>query len=161
MGTFCYHWRALNASVMSILPPILPKKKGFFQQHPEFRLDFIIKCQIQIDLHRLSGTSLNALGWKTVKDELNNIQDFHVLQHKELKNQWDYLKRQWKIWRGLINWIGHGYDPVSGTFDLLEEVWANIIAVNFEAKKYKIASLQYRDLLEKLFDGLSATGDFA
>ncbi|KAF6145882.1 hypothetical protein GIB67_028877 [Kingdonia uniflora] len=145
----------------TIPPPILPKKKGFFQQHPEFRLDFIIKCQTQIDLHRLSGTSLNALGWKTVKDELNNIQDFHVLQHKELKNQWNYLKRQWKIWRGLINRTGHGYDPVSGTFDWPEEVWENIIAVNSEAKKYKIAPLQHRDLLEKLFDGLSATGDFA
>ncbi|KAF6153278.1 hypothetical protein GIB67_003468 [Kingdonia uniflora] len=146
---------------MSIPPTILPKKKGFFQQHPEFRLDFIIKCQAQIDLHRLSGTSLNALGWKTVKDELNNIQDFHILQHKELKNQWDYLNRQWQIWRGLINRTGHGYDPVSGTFNWPEEVWANIIAVNSEAKKYKTAPLQHRDLLEKLFDGLSATGDFA
>ncbi|KAF6152028.1 hypothetical protein GIB67_010602 [Kingdonia uniflora] len=120
-----------------------------------------MKCQAQIDLHRVSGTFLNALAWKTVKDELNNMQDFHVLQHKELKNQWDYLKRQWKIWRGLINRAGHGYDPVSGTFDWPEEVWANIIAVNYEAMKYKTVPLQHRDLLEKLFDGLSATGDFA
>ncbi|KAF6142439.1 hypothetical protein GIB67_039403, partial [Kingdonia uniflora] len=113
-----------------------------------------------IDLHRVPGTSLNALAWKTVKVELNNMQVFYVLQHKELNNQWDYLKRQCKIWRGLINWTGHGYDPVLGTFDWPEEVWANIIAVNFEAKKYKTAPLQHRDLLEKLFDGLSATGDF-
>ncbi|KAF6137289.1 hypothetical protein GIB67_036326 [Kingdonia uniflora] len=148
-------------SIPPTIPPPILQKKGFFQQHPEFRLDFIIKCQAQIDLHRLSGTSLNALGWKTVKDELNNIQDFHVLQHKELKNQWDYLKRKWQIWRGLINRTGHGYDPVSGTFDWPEEVWANIIAVNSEAKKYKTAPLQHRDLLEKLFDGLSATGEFA
>ncbi|KAF6141861.1 hypothetical protein GIB67_003232 [Kingdonia uniflora] len=84
--------------VMSIPPPILPKKKGFFKQHPQFRLDFIIKCQAQIDLHRLSGTSLNALAWKTL---------------------------------------------------------------NYEARKYKTAPLQHRDLLEKLFEGLSATGDFA
>ncbi|KAF6171882.1 hypothetical protein GIB67_011779 [Kingdonia uniflora] len=33
--------------------------------------------------------------------------------------------------------------------------------VNYEGKKYKTAPLQHRDLLEKLFDGLSATGDFA
>ncbi|KAF6158026.1 hypothetical protein GIB67_014820 [Kingdonia uniflora] len=158
-----------SVMVMSISPtipqpipqPIPPKKGGFFQQHSKFRLDFIMKCQTQIDLHRVSGTSLNALAWKTVKDELNSMQDFHVLQHKELKNQWDYLKRQWQIWRGLINWTGHGYDPVSGTFDWPEEVWANIIAVNSEAKKYKTAPLQHRDLLEKLLDGLSATEDFA
>ncbi|KAF6156974.1 hypothetical protein GIB67_039735 [Kingdonia uniflora] len=147
--------------VISIPPPILPKKKGFFKQHPQFRLDFIIKCQAQIDLHRLSGTSLNALAWKTVKDELNNIQEFHVLQHKELKNQWDYLKRQWKIWRGLINWTSHGYDPISGTFDWPEEVWENIIALIYEARKYKTAPLHHRDLPEKLHEGLSATGDFA
>ncbi|KAF6172911.1 hypothetical protein GIB67_035465 [Kingdonia uniflora] len=35
------------------------------------------------------------------------------------------------------------------------------LVVNSEAKKYKTAPLQHRDLLEKLFDGLSATGDFA
>ncbi|KAF6134983.1 hypothetical protein GIB67_021733 [Kingdonia uniflora] len=33
--------------------------------------------------------------------------------------------------------------------------------VNSEAKKYKTAHLHHKDLLEKLFDGLSATGDFA
>ncbi|KAF6169036.1 hypothetical protein GIB67_038533 [Kingdonia uniflora] len=35
------------------------------------------------------------------------------------------------------------------------------MSVNFEAKKYKTVPLQHRDLLEKLFDGLSTTGDFA
>ncbi|KAF6139459.1 hypothetical protein GIB67_018417 [Kingdonia uniflora] len=35
------------------------------------------------------------------------------------------------------------------------------IKVNSEARKYKTAPLQHRDLLEKLFEGLSATGDFA
>ncbi|KAF6137223.1 hypothetical protein GIB67_030987 [Kingdonia uniflora] len=34
------------------------------------------------------------------------------------------------------------------------------LLVNSEAKKYKITPLQHKDLLEKLFDGLSATGDF-
>ncbi|KAF6175476.1 hypothetical protein GIB67_021966 [Kingdonia uniflora] len=33
--------------------------------------------------------------------------------------------------------------------------------VNSKAKKYKTSPLQHKDLLEKLFDGLSATGDFA
>ncbi|KAF6140558.1 hypothetical protein GIB67_019083 [Kingdonia uniflora] len=76
-------------------------------------------------------------------------------------NQWDYLKKQWQVWRGLLNRTGHGYDLVSDTFDWPEDVWENIIAVNFETKKYKTVPLQHRDLLEKLFDGLSATGDFA
>ncbi|KAF6175946.1 hypothetical protein GIB67_003434, partial [Kingdonia uniflora] len=35
------------------------------------------------------------------------------------------------------------------------------LLLNSEAKKYKTAPLQYRDLLEKLIDGLSATRDFA
>ncbi|KAF6156719.1 hypothetical protein GIB67_017141, partial [Kingdonia uniflora] len=33
--------------------------------------------------------------------------------------------------------------------------------VNSEARKYKTTPLQHQDLLEKLFEGLSATGDFA
>ncbi|KAF6134795.1 hypothetical protein GIB67_002196 [Kingdonia uniflora] len=35
------------------------------------------------------------------------------------------------------------------------------LEVNSEARKYKTAPLQHRDLLEKMFKGLSATGDFA
>ncbi|KAF6137040.1 hypothetical protein GIB67_030804, partial [Kingdonia uniflora] len=50
---------------------------------------------------------------------------------------------------------------VSGTFDWPEDVWENIIALNSKVKNYKTASLKHRDLLEKFFDGLSATGDFA
>ncbi|KAF6145594.1 hypothetical protein GIB67_037627 [Kingdonia uniflora] len=56
--------------------------------------------------------------------------------------------------RGLINRTGHGYNPVSRTFDWPEDVIS-------EAKKYETAPLLHRDLLEKLFDDQSATGDFA
>ncbi|KAF6167143.1 hypothetical protein GIB67_029781 [Kingdonia uniflora] len=70
------------------------------------------------------------------------------------------MKKQWQVWRGLINRTGHGYDPVSSTFDWTEDVWENIIALDSEAKKYKTAPLQHRDLLEKLFDGLSAIENF-
>ncbi|KAF6156443.1 hypothetical protein GIB67_001486 [Kingdonia uniflora] len=96
-----------------------------------------------------------------VEDKLNNIQNFHLLKHKKLKNQWDYLKKQWQIWRGLINQTSRGYDPVSVTFNWPEEVRENIIAVNSEARKYKTTPLQHKDLLEKLFDSLFTTGDFA
>ncbi|KAF6139935.1 hypothetical protein GIB67_028803 [Kingdonia uniflora] len=34
------------------------------------------------------------------------------------------------------------------------------IQVNSEVKKYQTAPLQHKDLLDKLFEGLSATGDF-
>ncbi|KAF6154053.1 hypothetical protein GIB67_018975, partial [Kingdonia uniflora] len=49
---------------------------------------------------------------------------------------------------------------VSDTFDWPEDVWENIFALNSKVKKYKTSPLQHRDLLEKLFSGLSATGDF-
>ncbi|KAF6141436.1 hypothetical protein GIB67_021252 [Kingdonia uniflora] len=59
---------------------------------------------------------------EAVEEELNNMQNFHVLKQKELKNQWVYMKKQWQVWRGLINRTGHGYDPVSGEL-LGEDVW--------------------------------------
>ncbi|KAF6137172.1 hypothetical protein GIB67_030936, partial [Kingdonia uniflora] len=46
-------------------------------------------------------------------------------------------------------------------FILKYQAQIDLNRVNFEAKKYKTAPLQHRDLLEKLFDGLSATMDFA
>ncbi|KAF6169409.1 hypothetical protein GIB67_010634 [Kingdonia uniflora] len=42
-----------------------------------------------------------------------------------------------------------------------KEFHCNHCKVNSESKEYKIAPLQHRDLLEKLFDGLSTTRDFA
>ncbi|KAF6159102.1 hypothetical protein GIB67_032719 [Kingdonia uniflora] len=106
--------------------------------------------------YRLAQTIWDISKYSSLEDGerwAEQLQDFDVLQHKELKNQCDYLKRQWKVWRWLINRTGHGYDVVSGTFDWPEEV-------NFEARKYKTTPLQHRDLLEKLFEGLSTTGDF-
>ncbi|KAF6139273.1 hypothetical protein GIB67_021483 [Kingdonia uniflora] len=44
---------------------------------------------------------------------------------------------------------------------LLEEAMESLERVNSEMKKFKTAHLQHRDLLEKLFEGLSTTGDFA
>ncbi|KAF6154388.1 hypothetical protein GIB67_008797 [Kingdonia uniflora] len=64
---------------------IPPKKIGFFKQHLDFRLHFILKCQTQIDLNRVSGTSMNTITLKTVEEELNSMQNFHVLKQKEVK----------------------------------------------------------------------------
>ncbi|KAF6149706.1 hypothetical protein GIB67_017439 [Kingdonia uniflora] len=58
----------------------------------------------------------------------------------------------WEIYRARCK---KRYEDIIMQADLI------INKVNSEAKKYKIAPLQHRDLLEKLFDGLSATGDFA
>ncbi|KAF6164496.1 hypothetical protein GIB67_025322 [Kingdonia uniflora] len=57
----------------------------------------------------------------------------------------------WEIYRARCK---KRYENIIMQADLI------INKVNFEAKKYKTASLQHKDLLEKLFDGLSATGDF-
>ncbi|KAF6164954.1 hypothetical protein GIB67_007385 [Kingdonia uniflora] len=58
----------------------IPPKKitGFFKQHPDFRLHFILKCQAQIDLNRVSDT----IACKAVEEELNNMQNFHVLKQR-------------------------------------------------------------------------------
>ncbi|KAF6158664.1 hypothetical protein GIB67_040178, partial [Kingdonia uniflora] len=119
------------------------KAKHVFRKHLIIKIAFIEKCQKQINKKRLQGNSLSPAAWKEVMDEMN-AEFYQAFTQKELKNQWDYLRKSYMLWRSLTTRTGHGYDEASGTFDWPKEYWADILV-----------------LLKGLFEGTIATGDYA
>ncbi|KAF6173096.1 hypothetical protein GIB67_004199 [Kingdonia uniflora] len=139
-------------------------------QHPLFfdyvkDLWFIVQAQYEIDTYDTDeSANLKLSLFRNMRER--GIQEFERdVTLKSLRNRWRYLKNKYKNLVTLKQLAGEGYNEVTGTFNLtkLRTVQVHLLyhLVNSEAKKYKTAPLQRRYLLEKLFNGLSVTGDFA
>ncbi|XP_020571505.1 uncharacterized protein LOC110018511 [Phalaenopsis equestris] len=79
----------------------------------------------------------------------------------KLKNKWDQLKKDWKLWKELKRGsTGLGWDPVKRTIDAPEEWWAEKLAVVPVAKKFKFNGIEpaLEEKLDGMFTGVVATG---
>ncbi|KAF9595137.1 hypothetical protein IFM89_037237 [Coptis chinensis] len=78
---------------------------------------------------------------------------------RQLKNQWDYLRKQYAAWRLLSKQTGHRVDFVRGAFEFPDEVWDDLIEKYPLTGQFRHAPLMNRDLLESLFEPTLASGD--
>ncbi|XP_050374692.1 L10-interacting MYB domain-containing protein-like [Argentina anserina] len=80
---------------------------------------------------------------------------------KELKNKWDALKGEWRLWKDLKNkYTGLGWDPKLNTVVATEERWSQIIG-EFARFKKKGISPEFETKLDILFSDITATGKHA
>ncbi|KAK9007121.1 hypothetical protein V6N11_050954 [Hibiscus sabdariffa] len=83
---------------------------------------------------------------------------------RQLKNRWDLLKREWKIWKKLKeNDTGLGWNYAKRTIDALEEWWKTRLQVVPEAQRFRTACIdpELEEKLDQMFKGIVATGDKA
>ncbi|KAK9006398.1 hypothetical protein V6N11_035439 [Hibiscus sabdariffa] len=83
---------------------------------------------------------------------------------KQLKNRWDILKKEWKLWKKLKEKdTGLGWNPIKGIVDASEEWWESRLKVVPEAQRFKLPSIdpELEDKLDQMFKGIVATGDKA
>ncbi|KAK8940705.1 hypothetical protein KSP39_PZI010644 [Platanthera zijinensis] len=67
-----------------------------------------------------------------------------------MKNKWDQLKKDWKLWRELKGReMGLGWDPIGKTILALEDWWKECLKVLPSARKFQFAGIS-RELEEKL-----------
>ncbi|XP_020595756.1 uncharacterized protein LOC110035809 [Phalaenopsis equestris] len=107
-----------------------------------------------------------------------------------MKNKWDQMKKEWKIWKELKrSSTSLGWDSVKRTIDAPEEWWAERLAVSFvckllyfvtlyfiliwclsisvlvvpAAKKFKLSGIELKldEKLDRMFEGVVATGNYA
>ncbi|KAM7508389.1 hypothetical protein LguiA_018842 [Lonicera macranthoides] len=106
----------------------MPRKQGDRMKfaHSTGKRDFIELCLREVNREGYCGTSLKNVSWNRIIEDMKNKynKDF---DQKQLKNQWDYLKRLYSAWRVLETKIGHGYNLETGTFDWPDHVWDDII----------------------------------
>ncbi|KAK3231833.1 hypothetical protein Dsin_003714 [Dipteronia sinensis] len=96
---------------------------------PTQRKYFIDLCLQEVNSGFRSGGTLKPSAWTRIAEGLEKIIGKKFTQ-KQLKNGWDYMKKQYLTWTKLITTTGHGYNSVTQTFDWPAERWDDYIKAN-------------------------------
>ncbi|KAJ9546353.1 hypothetical protein OSB04_018896 [Centaurea solstitialis] len=83
---------------------------------------FLEACILEVGLNGKEGSSLKALSWKKVAETLKTTHNF-IVDRKQMRNHFDYLKGKYGAWLKLKNKTGNVYDPSTNTFNLTPEEW--------------------------------------
>ncbi|KAK8295178.1 hypothetical protein V6Z12_D05G047100 [Gossypium hirsutum] len=129
----------------------------------ELTLIFCELCVNEVNAGNRPTTHLNSKGWENV------IALFQAKTQKnygkpQLKNKWDTLKKEWRLWRELLKEsTGIGWCPLKKTVDATEEWWAEKIQENLDFKGFKKKGIEPRlnELMWQMFGGIVATGENA
>ncbi|CAL9013503.1 unnamed protein product [Prunus brigantina] len=84
-------------------------------------------CIKEVEAGNRLGTHFKKEGWENVRISLSKETGAEY-DKSQLKNKWDALKEQWKIWKELIGKeTGLGWNSKLGTIDASDEWWHNKI----------------------------------
>ncbi|KAL1093413.1 hypothetical protein V6Z11_D06G029800 [Gossypium hirsutum] len=129
----------------------------------ELTLIFCELCVNEVNAGNRPTTHLNSKGWENV------IALFQAKTQKkygkpQLKNKWDTLKKEWRLWSELLKEsTGIRWCPSKKTVDATEEWWAAKIQENPNFKGFKKKGIEPRlnELMWQMFAGIVATGENA
>ena len=76
------------------------------------------------------NTHLDKAGWKYVMNCFNE-KIGHALTEAQLKNKWDGIKKDWRIWKKLLSKTGVGWSTELETILAIDEWWKSKIKVCF------------------------------
>ncbi|KAK8278666.1 hypothetical protein V6Z12_D09G058300 [Gossypium hirsutum] len=129
----------------------------------ELTLIFCELCINEVNADNRLTTHLNSKGWENV------IALFQAKTQKnygkpQLKNKWDTLKKEWRLWREFFKESKSiGWCPSKKTVDATEEWWAEKIQENLDFKGFKKKGIepQLNELMWQMCGGIVATGENA
>jgi len=79
-------------------------------------------CIKAIEQGMRPNTHFDKAGWKYVMNGFKDQTD-HALMKAQLKNKWDRIKKDWRIWKMLISETGVGWSAELGTISAPDEWW--------------------------------------
>ena len=86
-------------------------------------------CIKEVEGGHRPGTHLDKVGWENVIRKFNEATK-RVYTRQQLKNKWDALKNDWKLWKELVGKeTGLGWNNKKNTIDASEEWWHNKLQV--------------------------------
>ncbi|KAK3198189.1 hypothetical protein Dsin_021604 [Dipteronia sinensis] len=117
-------------------------------------------CVKEVAKGNRPGTHFDKIRWVNVVNVFKEItgRDY---DKKQLKNKWDSLKTDWKLWSSLMHKeTGIGWDPAKKTVDAPPEWWQSKIKMNVEYRKFRDVGISHdmMDMYDKMFKG-STTGE--
>ncbi|PWA36401.1 hypothetical protein CTI12_AA600340 [Artemisia annua] len=117
---------------------------------------FLEACIEEVEGNGLRGGSHRAFSWSKVAEKLKNSHNF-IVDPKQMRNHYEYLKAKYKAWSMLKNKVGNLYDPVTNTFTLTDEEWSIEMKGNKYIESLKSAPLVLPKLCARLYDGVLDT----
>ncbi|CAH8270179.1 unnamed protein product [Arabidopsis lyrata] len=119
---------------------------------PEYHRVFLDLCVEQTMLGNKPGTHFSKEGWRNI---LISFQEKTgaMYDRMQLKNHWDTMSRQWKIWRRLVESSYMNWDPETNRFRASDGDWANYLQENPDAGQYRLSVPQDLKKLEIIFAG--------
>ncbi|XP_008352381.2 L10-interacting MYB domain-containing protein-like [Malus domestica] len=97
---------------------------------------FISVCVAETLAGNQIGGHLNRIGWENVIKKFNDLTQRSYV-HKQLKNKWTALKKEWQLWASLVGKeTGLGWDLVKQTIIASDEWWEKKVKENSKVEKY-------------------------
>ncbi|KAK4276270.1 hypothetical protein QN277_019237 [Acacia crassicarpa] len=109
------------------------------------------QCIDQILKKQRQGSSFSPTGWKNILSGFNKNSG-KSLDRKQLKNRYDSLKKEWKVWDKLFaKETGISYDSVNHKVIAEDEWWDRKIQENPQYAKYRYNGIKFARELEIIF----------
>jgi hypothetical protein len=86
-------------------------------------------CITAIERGMRPNTHFDKAGWKFVVQSFKD-QTGLSLSKSQLKNKWDGIKKDWRVWKKLITETGAGWSTELGTISATDEWWQSKIQVS-------------------------------
>nr|XP_028952420.1 L10-interacting MYB domain-containing protein-like [Malus domestica] len=121
-------------------------------------------CIKEVEAGHRPGTHFDKDGYANIRANFKAETGHDDYERKQLKNKWDALKNEWKLWKELVGKeTGLGWNSSKGTVDASQEWWNNKIQINKEYGKFrkKGISPEMEDKLDRMFSNTVATGEHA
>ncbi|XP_048429081.1 L10-interacting MYB domain-containing protein-like [Pyrus x bretschneideri] len=120
-------------------------------------------CIKEVEAGNRPGTYFSKEGYANIRANFK-AETGHDYEKVQLKNKWDALKNEWKLWKELVGKeTGLGWNSSKGTIDASKKWWNNKIQINKEYGKLRKKSIspEIEDKLDRMFSNTVATGEHA
>lgn len=117
----------------------------------------------QLRLGKRASGSFKEVTWNAVSKIVGEHASTggQTLEAKHCQSKYNNLKRIYEVWKRLRGLSGWGWDPVALIPLAPDSAWENEIARNALARRLRKDSLANAEELKELFDGVTASGNYA
>lgn len=136
-------------------------KNPSIQWTPEMVVIFLEEA---VRVHEENGlatdTRFKHQDWNTIRTRTNHRLNMDIPTDK-LQSKLNDLRKDYIAWVNLCNCSGFGWNEIRHIPTATDDVWADYVVNHPGAKKFRNHTLENEDLLDKLFEGRIATGEYA